>query len=104
MSFSAARSNIFISLLQVMMPTLVSVAVFAQPVTIKPLSENSVGRIFLTPEQRLLVDKVSSTSSTLVAKNTSDNSLSTTIINGVVRRSDGHTVVWVNGKMQIHGN
>jgi hypothetical protein len=87
-----------------MIPTLFSVAVFAQPVTIKPLRENSVGRIFLTPEQRLLIDSISGTSSASVAKNDSGTSLSAKIIHGVVRRSDGHTVVWVNEKMQLHAN
>jgi hypothetical protein len=101
MSFTLPRLNIFISLMQGTIPTLVSVAVFAQPVTMKSFQENSVGRIFLTPEQRLLIDRVPSTSS---IKNDSDTSPATKAIHGVVRRSDGHTVIWVNGKMQLHAN
>jgi hypothetical protein len=101
MSFTLPRLNIFISLMQGTIPTLVSLAVFAQPATTKSFQENSVGRIFLTPEQRLLIDRVSSTSS---AKNELDSSPSTKAIHGVVRRSDGYTVIWVNGKMQLHAN
>jgi hypothetical protein len=107
MSFTLPRLNIFINLMQGTIPTLVSVAVFAQPVTMKSFQENSVGRIFLTPEQRLLIDRVSLTSSTSSgssAKNESDTGPATKAIHGVVRRSDGHTVIWVNGKMQLHAN
>jgi hypothetical protein len=80
------------------------VAALAQPATFKPLQESSVGKIFLTPEQRLLIDKTTSTPNESGVRNDSHSSTSTKTIHGVVRRSDGHTVVWVNGKMQLHAN
>jgi hypothetical protein len=74
---------------------------FAQPLSGKPEQTTKVGKIFLSPEQRLQIDQAP------VSRNLSgepDKSISVNTIHGVVRRSDGHTVVWVNGKMQPHAN
>jgi hypothetical protein len=74
---------------------------FAQPLSVKPEQTTKVGKIFLSPEQRLQIDQAPG-SRNLNAEPDKGNSVNT--INGVVRRSDGHTVVWVNGKMQPHAN
>jgi hypothetical protein len=84
-----------------MVAMLTCMTAFAQPLSVKPEQTAKVGKIFLSPQQRLQIDQA------LAFRNPSaetDKSNSVNSIHGVVRRSDGHTVIWVNGKMQPHAN
>src|SRR5262245_32052973 len=66
--------------------------------------EAPLGRLFLTPEQRAALDNArrnkirSEAVAAAVVKTPKPPSARTVLINGVVKRSDGETIVWVNGK------
>jgi hypothetical protein len=63
-----------------------------------------LGRLFLTPEQRAALDNArrnkirSEAVAAAVVKKDKPPAARTVLINGVVKRSDGETIVWVNGK------
>jgi hypothetical protein len=64
----------------------------------------SLGRLFLTPEQRAALDNArrnkirAETVAGAVVKRPKPPAARSVLINGVVKRSDGETIVWVNGK------
>lgn len=63
-----------------------------------------LGRLFLTPEQRAALDHArrnkirAETVAAAVVKQPKPPAARSVLINGVVKRSDGETIVWVNGK------
>jgi len=63
-----------------------------------------LGRLFLTPEQRAALDNArrnkirSEAVAAAVVKKPKPPAARSVLINGVVKRSDGETIVWVNGK------
>ncbi len=63
-----------------------------------------LGRLFLTPEQRAALDNArrnkirSEAVAAAVVKTPKPPAARSVLINGVVKRSDGETIVWVNGK------
>lgn len=63
-----------------------------------------LGRLFLTPEQRAALDNArrnkirSEAVAAAVVKQPKPPAARRVLINGVVKRSDGETIVWVNGK------
>ena len=83
-------------LLLVVASIMLAIPVFAQ--------DAPLGRLFLTPEQRAALDNArrnkirSEAVAAAVVKTPKPPSARTVLINGVVKRSDGETIVWVNGK------
>ena len=72
----------------------------------KTLAEDGVGRLFFTPDQRALLDTARAGRGVRLPA-TTEGELATTpapqgpdivTYNGVVRRSDGKSTVWINGK------
>jgi hypothetical protein len=63
-----------------------------------------MGRLFLTPEQRAALDNArrnkirAEAVAAAVVKKPKAPAARSVLINGVVKRSDGETIVWVNGK------
>lgn len=66
---------------------------FAAPVA--PATADAIGRLFFTPEQRAILERLRQNPNLATAP-VSD----TLTVNGVVRRNDGETTVWVNGVPQ----
>src|SRR5689334_24935201 len=66
--------------------------------------EAPLGRLFLTPEQRAALDNArrnkirAEAVAAAVVKKPKPPAARSVLINGVVKRSDGETIVWVNGK------
>jgi hypothetical protein len=54
------------------------------------------GRLFFTPEQRALLDRARQQNVRIDVS--ADNSTEVFTLNGIVRRSDGRSTAWVNGK------
>lgn len=63
-----------------------------------PAQAAGLGRLFFTPEQRSSFERQRSDPDQQHALEDS----ATLVINGVVRRSDGKTTVWINGVPQQH--
>ena len=59
-------------------------------------ADSRLGRLFFTPDQRASLDQARQHNKTLDAANESapDN----ITLNGVIKRSDGHHVVWINNR------
>lgn len=53
------------------------------------LADDGLGRLFLTPEERQRLDRL---------RQEADNGQRPGMINGEVRRSDGHHVIWIDGR------
>jgi hypothetical protein len=66
--------------------------------------EAPLGRLFLTPEQRAALDNArrnkirADAVAGATVKKPKPPAARSVLINGVVKRSDGETIVWVNGK------
>jgi len=66
--------------------------------------EAPLGRLFLTPEQRAALDNArrnkirAEAVAGAVVKKPKPPAARSVLINGIVKRSDGETIVWVNGK------
>lgn len=66
--------------------------------------EAPLGRLFLTPEQRALLDNArrnkirAAAVAGAIVKKPKPPAARSVLINGIVKRSDGETIVWVNGK------
>jgi len=66
--------------------------------------EAPLGRLFLTPEQRAALDNArrnkirAEAVAGAVVKKPKQPTARSVLINGIVKRSDGETIVWVNGK------
>ncbi len=59
----------------------------------------SVGRLFFTPEQRLLLDNARGQKVKVeVDEQTEEPAPEMVSLNGVVKRDDGHTTVWLNNR------
>jgi hypothetical protein len=77
-------------------------AAFAGPALAQ--QEVPLGRLFLTPEQRAALDNArrnkirAEAVAAAVVKKPKPPAARSVLINGVVKRSDGETIVWVNGK------
>lgn len=78
-------------------------ALLATPATAQH-QEAPLGRLFLTPEQRAALDNArrnkirAEAVAGAVVKKPKPPAARSVLINGVVKRSDGETIVWVNGK------
>lgn len=57
----------------------------------------SLGRLFFTPEQRLLLDNARR-QKVKIEEQSEEQAPEIVSLNGVVRRSDGHTTVWLNNR------
>jgi len=57
-----------------------------------------LGRLFFTPQQRAALDRQRQTNPNFLANTTEEESSLT--INGEVRRSNGRSTRWINGKAQ----
>lgn len=57
----------------------------------------SMGRLFFTPEQRLLLDNARG-QKVKVEEQTEEPAPEIVSLNGVVKRDDGHTTVWLNNR------
>lgn len=57
----------------------------------------SVGRLFFTPEQRLLLDNARG-QKVKVEEQSEEPAPEIVSLNGVVKRDDGHTTVWLNNR------
>ena len=84
------------------LPLLCALIVLAAPAFAQ---DAPLGRLFLTPEQRAALDNArrnkirsEAVAAAVVKKEKKPPAARTVVINGVVKRSDGETVVWVNGK------
>jgi hypothetical protein len=60
---------------------------------------DELGRLFFTPEQRALLDLARRTQAT--GAQTGSAAAEGLTLNGIVTRSDGGRVVWVNGQAQL---
>jgi hypothetical protein len=84
-------------LASLLLATLVASTAFAQ-------QDTPLGRLFLTPEQRAALDNArrnkirTDTVAAAVVKKPKPPAARSLLINGVVKRSDGETIVWVSGK------
>jgi hypothetical protein len=78
-------------------------ALLATP-AIAQQQDTPLGRLFLTPEQRATLDNArrnkirAEAVAGAVVKTPKPPAARSVLINGVVKRSDGETIVWVNGK------
>ena len=58
---------------------------------------DSLGRLFFTPEQRLLLDNARR-QKVKIEEQSEEQAPEIVSLNGVVKRSDGHTTVWLNNR------
>ena len=72
-------------------------AILALTLPARPVLAAKLGRLFFTPEQRSQLDRQRNDEQQPRADN------ATLFIDGVVRRSDGATTVWINGVAQREG-
>ncbi|MDP5241225.1 hypothetical protein Q9Q94_16920 [Uliginosibacterium sp. 31-16] len=60
----------------------------------EPLSEQELGRLFHTPQQRAVLDELRRRNARISREQQSD----TITLQGIVRRSSGRSTVWINGQ------
>jgi hypothetical protein len=65
-------------------------------------AQDSLGRLFFTPEQRAMLDLARRTQQASGAETGGDEYQGVTL-NGLVVRSDGKSTVWINGRPQQSG-
>jgi hypothetical protein len=71
---------------------------FTLPLTLPVLAQDTdtLGRLFMTPEKRLMLDRQRSLGISSEEGMATENMS----LNGVVQRSSGHNSVWINQRMQ----
>ena len=60
----------------------------------EPLSGQGIGRLFHSPQQRAVLDELRRRNARISREQQSD----TVSLQGIVRRSGGHSTVWINGQ------
>ena len=81
------------------------IALFAFISFVPPAHAHEVGRLFFTPAERSQLDQQQKQNElrSQMQGNNSDNAQPSITVNGLLKRSNGSRIVWINGRQQRLG-
>lgn len=75
--------------------TPLALVTFANAAVPAQQADDGLGRLFMTPQKRAILDDMRQRNARI---NVEQQSTDTVRLDGIVRRSDGRNVVWINGQ------